>query len=121
MPLVRLAVIDLAHYSTVPMSFSYLDYGGCEGQDQNWCIPYVSPPCTMTLHSHCSLVTLLSAAIILAITTMEFFDFRRVNIDTSIVVDRSRGEKLTAKLNVTFPRVPCYREFMCPLSVLLPN
>ncbi|TCD70879.1 hypothetical protein EIP91_001187 [Steccherinum ochraceum] len=53
-------------------------------------------------------LTLLSAAIIISITTMEFFDFRRVNIDTSIVVDRSRGEKLTAKLNVTFPRVPCY-------------
>jgi len=53
-------------------------------------------------------LTLLAAAIILAITTMEFFDYRRVTIDTSIVVDRSRGEKLTAKLNVTFPRVPCY-------------
>lgn len=40
---------------------------------------------------------------------MEFFDYRRVNIDTSIVVDRSRGEKLTVNMNVTFPRVPCYR------------
>jgi hypothetical protein len=56
-------------------------------------------------------VTLLSAAIILAITTMEFFDYRKVFIDTSIVVDRSRGEKLTVNLNVTFPKVPCYREF----------
>ncbi|THH28262.1 hypothetical protein EUX98_g5926 [Antrodiella citrinella] len=53
-------------------------------------------------------LTLLATAIILAITTMEFFDYRRLTIDTSIVVDRSRGEKLTAKLNVTFPRVPCY-------------
>jgi len=53
-------------------------------------------------------LTLLSAAIILAITTMEFFDYRRVNVDTSIVVDKSRGEKLTLNLNVTFPRVPCY-------------
>jgi hypothetical protein len=54
-------------------------------------------------------VTILSAAIILAFTTMEFFDYRRVNTDTSIVVDTSRGEKLTVSLNVTFPRVPCYR------------
>ena len=42
---------------------------------------------------------------------IEFFDYRRVYIDTSIVVDKSRGEKLTASLNVTFPRVPCYRAF----------
>ena len=62
------------------------------------------------LNSSNDIVTLLSAAIILTITSIEFFDYRRVNIDTSIVVDRSRGEKLTAKLNVTFPRVPCYCE-----------
>lgn len=54
-------------------------------------------------------VTLISAAIILTVTMIEYFDYRRVNIDTSIVVDKSRGEKLTAFLNVTFPRVPCYR------------
>jgi len=53
-------------------------------------------------------LTLLSAAIILAFTTMEFIDYRRTVIDTSVVVDRSRGEKLTVHLNVTFPRVPCY-------------
>ncbi|KAK2465257.1 hypothetical protein APHAL10511_002611 [Amanita phalloides] len=53
-------------------------------------------------------LTILSAAIILAFTTMEFFDYRRVTVDTSIVVDRSRGEKLTVNLNITFPRVPCY-------------
>ncbi|EKM51738.1 uncharacterized protein PHACADRAFT_150385 [Phanerochaete carnosa HHB-10118-sp] len=53
-------------------------------------------------------LTILSAAIILAITTMEFFDYRRVNVDTSIEVDKSRGEKLIVSFNVTFPRVPCY-------------
>jgi endoplasmic reticulum-Golgi intermediate compartment protein 3 len=41
---------------------------------------------------------------------IEFLDYRRTGIDTSVVVDRSRGEKLTVHLNVTFPRVPCYRE-----------
>jgi hypothetical protein len=55
-------------------------------------------------------VSLLAAAIILSFTTIEFFDYRRVSVDTSIVVDKSRGEKLTVKMNVTFPRVPCYRE-----------
>ncbi|KAH9997946.1 Sec1-like protein [Russula vinacea] len=53
-------------------------------------------------------LTLLSAAIILSFTIIEFRDYRRVDIDTSVVVDRSRGEKLTVHLNVTFPRVPCY-------------
>ncbi|KAK0188075.1 Sec1-like protein [Armillaria mellea] len=53
-------------------------------------------------------LTILSAAIILAFSTMEFIDYRRVYTDTSIVVDKSRGEKLTVNMNVTFPRVPCY-------------
>jgi len=53
-------------------------------------------------------LTILSAAIILTFTTMEFLDYRRVNMDTSIVVDKSRGEKLNVKMNITFPKVPCY-------------
>lgn len=53
----------------------------------------------------------MAAAIILTFTTMEFFDYRRVTMDTSVEVDRSRGEKLTVRMNVTFPRVPCYRAF----------
>ena len=53
-------------------------------------------------------LTLLSVAIILSFTLMEFVDYRRVYTDTSIVVDRSRGEKLSVRMNVTFPHVPCY-------------
>ncbi|KAF4617668.1 hypothetical protein D9613_005877 [Agrocybe pediades] len=55
-----------------------------------------------------ALLTLISAAIILSVTMMEFLDYRRINVDTSIVVDKSRGEKLTVNLNITFPRVPCF-------------
>ena len=55
-------------------------------------------------------MTIISAAIILAFTTIEFLDYRRVNIDTSILVDKSRGEKLNVRMNITFPRVPCYCE-----------
>ena len=54
-------------------------------------------------------VTLIAASIILAFTTLEFFDYRKVIIDTSVTVDQSRGERLTVRMNVTFPRVPCYR------------
>ncbi|KAG9086965.1 hypothetical protein FS749_001393, partial [Ceratobasidium sp. UAMH 11750] len=53
-------------------------------------------------------LTMLSAAIILTFTIIEFIDYRRVTVDSSILVDRSRGEKLTVKMNITFPRVPCY-------------
>jgi len=53
-------------------------------------------------------LTLIAAAFILTFTTIEFFDYRRITTDTSLVVDKSRGEKLTVKMNVTFPRVPCY-------------
>jgi endoplasmic reticulum-Golgi intermediate compartment protein 3 len=53
-------------------------------------------------------VTIIAAAIILTFTSIEFFDYRRVNVDTSLVVDKSRGERLTVKMNITFPRVPCY-------------
>jgi len=53
-------------------------------------------------------LTLVAAAIILTFTSIEFFDYRRINMDTSLIVDKSRGEKLTVTMNVTFPRVPCY-------------
>ncbi|XP_006462752.1 hypothetical protein AGABI2DRAFT_207344 [Agaricus bisporus var. bisporus H97] len=53
-------------------------------------------------------LTFIAAAIILSFTTLEFLDYRRVYTDTSIVVDKSRGEKLTVNLNITFPRVPCF-------------
>ncbi|KIM89157.1 hypothetical protein PILCRDRAFT_213744 [Piloderma croceum F 1598] len=53
-------------------------------------------------------LTLVAAAIILTFTSIEFFDYRRINVDTSLLVDKSRGERLTVKMNITFPRVPCY-------------
>lgn len=59
--------------------------------------------------SHPCPVTLLSAAIILAFTMIEFIDYRTVYTDTSVLVDKSRGQRLTVNMNVTFPRVPCYR------------
>ena len=65
-------------------------------------------------------MTILAAAIILSFTAIEFFDYRRIYVDTSIVVDRSRGEKLTVNMNITFPRVPCYREcYLVRLTTLV--
>jgi hypothetical protein len=54
-------------------------------------------------------VTLISAAIIFSVTMMEWMDYRKVTIDTSILVDKSREEKMTVRMNITFPRVPCFR------------
>ncbi|TDL22173.1 endoplasmic reticulum-derived transport vesicle ERV46 [Rickenella mellea] len=53
-------------------------------------------------------LTIISAAIILTFSMIEFIDYRSVFVDTSMVVDRSRGERLTINFNMTFPRVPCY-------------
>jgi hypothetical protein len=58
----------------------------------------------------CIPVTLLSFAIIATFTMIEFFDYRRLTIDTSILVDRARDEKLTVRFNMTFSKVPCYRQ-----------
>lgn len=41
---------------------------------------------------------------------LEFIDYRRIHLEPTIMVDRSRGEKLVVEVDVTFPRVPCYRE-----------
>lgn len=40
---------------------------------------------------------------------IEFIDYRRITLEPSIEVDRSRGEKLVIEMDITFPRVPCYR------------
>ena len=37
-----------------------------------------------------------------------------------MLVDRTRGEKLVVNLDITFPRVPCYRECFRDLLLLVP-
>jgi hypothetical protein len=54
-------------------------------------------------------VTFISLSIILTSMMLEFVDYRRINLEPSIMVDRSRGEKLVIEMDITFPRVPCYR------------
>lgn len=53
-------------------------------------------------------VTFISLAIIAVSTILEFIDYRRVHLEPSIIVDRSRGEKLVVDMDIFFPRVPCY-------------
>ena len=54
-------------------------------------------------------LTLISFALIFTLTVVEFVDYRRVHLEPSIIVDKSRGERLVVHMNITFPRVPCYR------------
>ena len=46
----------------------------------------------------------------MASVMLEFVDYRRVHLEPSILVDRSRGEKLVIEMDISFPRVPCYRK-----------
>lgn len=55
-----------------------------------------------------ALLTFASFAIIAIATLIEFIDYRRIHLEPSIIVDRSRGEKLVVDMDITFPRVPCY-------------
>lgn len=57
-------------------------------------------------------VTFLSFSIIVTSMLIEFVDYRRIHLEPSIEVDRSRGEKLVIEMDITFPRVPCYRMSM---------
>ena len=54
-------------------------------------------------------LTLISFALIFTLTVVEFVDYRRVHLEPRIIVDKSRGERLVVHMNITFPRVPCYR------------
>lgn len=58
-------------------------------------------------------VTFISASIILASVMLEFVDYRRIHLEPSIMVDRSRGEKLVIEMDISFPRVPCYCTSRC--------
>ena len=55
-----------------------------------------------------ALITLGSFLLIFFLTVGSWIDYRRVILDHNLEVDRSRGEKLSVNVDVTFPRVPCY-------------
>ncbi|KAJ1568630.1 Endoplasmic reticulum-Golgi intermediate compartment protein 3, partial [Nowakowskiella sp. JEL0078] len=53
-------------------------------------------------------VTLVSAVIISLLVITEFVDWRSVQIQPSLIVDRERKEKMWLNFNITFSKVPCY-------------
>ncbi|KNZ47073.1 uncharacterized protein VP01_66g5 [Puccinia sorghi] len=54
------------------------------------------------------MLTMASAVLIFTLILVEFRDYRQIHVQPSILVDKSRGEKLLVHMNITFPRVPCY-------------
>lgn len=56
-----------------------------------------------------AILTLVSFLLISVLTLSSFLDYRRVQLSHNLEVDKSRGEKLAVSVNITFPKVPCYR------------
>ncbi|KAG0309455.1 hypothetical protein BGZ98_002340 [Dissophora globulifera] len=53
-------------------------------------------------------VTLVSACIIFILLLGEFFDYRSIHLESSLVVDGGRKEKMSIDFDITFPKIPCY-------------
>ena len=56
-----------------------------------------------------AILTFVSALLIAVLTMSEFIDYLRIRNEPWLEVDYSRQERLEGNLNITFPRVPCYR------------
>ncbi|KAF8245990.1 DUF1692-domain-containing protein [Wilcoxina mikolae CBS 423.85] len=53
------------------------------------------------------IVTLVSVIIVLLLVVGEIRDYRRIEVQAELIVDKSRGEQLPINLNITFPHIPC--------------
>ncbi|KAF9384259.1 hypothetical protein CPB97_005815 [Podila verticillata] len=55
-----------------------------------------------------AIVTLASAFIIAVLLLGEFFDYRSIRVESSLVVDSGRKEKMAIEFDISFPKIPCY-------------
>lgn len=65
-----------------------------------------SPPFIHHLKIH--VVTLISALIILSLVCSELIAYTTSTWRPSLVVDKSRKEKMPINFNITFPHMPCH-------------
>lgn len=56
-------------------------------------------------------VTIASAVIILILFFGELFSYRAVHVESSLVVDSVRKEKMDIDFDITFRKIPCYSIF----------
>jgi hypothetical protein len=54
------------------------------------------------------LVTLLSSFFVAFLLLSEFIDWNTKELQPSLTVDHGRKEKMTIRLNVSFPHIPCF-------------
>jgi hypothetical protein len=80
-----------------------------------WCCFYYTNSCWLLC-----LVTVISALIILALVCSELIAYNTPIWRPSLVVDRSRKEKLPINFDITFHNMPCHSKNISPslLSVL---
>lgn len=53
-------------------------------------------------------VTIISSIIISILFITEFIDYRSVHMEPLLTVDKTRKERMTINMNITFPHIPCY-------------
>ncbi|KAF9433667.1 Endoplasmic reticulum-Golgi intermediate compartment protein 3 [Entomortierella beljakovae] len=55
-----------------------------------------------------AIVTMVSALLISVLLLGEFLDYRAVRVESSLVVDIGRKDKMSIEFDITFPKMPCY-------------
>lgn len=56
-------------------------------------------------------VTIASAVIILILFFGELFNYQAVHVESSLVVDSGRKEKMDIDFDIAFRKIPCYSMF----------
>lgn len=65
---------------------------------------------TNTKNSFClvDIVTIISTLVIITLICSELIAYTASNWQPSLVVDKSRKEKMPINFNITFPHMPCH-------------
>lgn len=53
----------------------------------------------------------MSAFVIAVLLLGEFFDYRSVHVESSLIVDGGRKAKMAIDFDISFPKIPCYSTF----------
>lgn len=64
------------------------------------------------LNLYAQIVTLVSAFVIAVLLLGEFFDYRSVHTESSLIVDGGRKAKMVIDFDISFPKIPCYSTFL---------
>lgn len=54
------------------------------------------------------IVTVACAVVIVILFLSELFDYRSIHLESSLVVDSGRKERMNIELDITFRKIPCY-------------